>query len=346
MMREFDPKRIIVFVQPNLGDGVHHTITTHWVHESWPNARIVVVTGPLAGQVLRGCPWIDAVWSCEGFRYRVLPKILFGRFDLALLPYANNPASRMAVLARIPRTVAIKGGKLDGRLWSTVEFHPTENAICDAFEAVLVAAGGSAGDHEPFVAREPSAILEVDRLLGSVGRRRVALMTGAGHGNKCWPRERFAELARRFLSHGLEVVSVGGPKDAGALADVRGVIDVAGRGDAMTTAEVLRRAALVVSNDTGAAHLASAVRTPVVVIYGPSRVLLPPGGPSKILRRNCGCSDFDWDACDKTCLRDHTVDKVFDASMALLQPQTSTAVVEADPEPSGRSGSVTAGGCR
>lgn len=322
-LKQLNPKRIVLFLHPNLGDAVHHTITSRWVHEAWPDARIVAVTGTLGEQILRGCPWIDEVWSAAGLRYRVLPRILAARFDLALMPYVHNPFARMVIAARIPVTVGIRGGKYDRFFTLSTRFELTENAICDAFEALLVLLGKSAGDYEPYIAHDPAAEEEADRLLAGGQGRLVTIMAGAGHANKCWPRERYAELAKRFLAEGLEVVAVGGPADAGLLGDVPGVLDLAGRCSVLGTAEVLRRSALAVTNDTGVSHLSSAVGTPTVVIYGPSRVLIPPGGPSVILRRECDCTGFEWDGCPNTCFLSHTVDKVFNASMGLLQPDES-----------------------
>ena len=312
------PNRIVAFLHPNLGDAVHHSITTRWIHEAWPSARLVVVTGKLGEAILGGCPWIDDVWCSSGNKYGLFPRILREKFDLALFPYVQNSFLRMAIAARIPARVGIRGGKYDRFLTRSTHVEPTENVIGDAVEALLGLLGKPAGSGDAYIACSAAADREADRLFGRRNGQTVALMVGAGNMHKLWPRDRFVGLAERFLDEGYGVVSVGGSSEKGSFEGLPGVLDLAGRCSVLGTAEILRRCALVVANDTGVAHLAAAVNTPTVVIYGPSRVLLPPGGPSVILRRTCDCAAYELGQCDGACLRGHSVDEVFRAATALL----------------------------
>ena len=100
------------------------------------------------------------------------------------------------------------------------------------------------------------------------------LNPGGGWATKLWPAERFGELARALKERGLESLVTWGPGEE-RLADrvVEASGDTARRCFATTLsqyAELARRARIVVAADTGPLHLACAVKTPVVALFGPT----------------------------------------------------------------------------
>jgi lipopolysaccharide heptosyltransferase II len=103
----------------------------------------------------------------------------------------------------------------------------------------------------------------------------VALAPGAAHATKRWPLEHWRALLARILENGAAVVIVGGPGDAdlgtslaqepsGRVATAAGLFGLQGTG------ALLQRARVVVSGDTGIMHMATAVGTPVVSLFGPT----------------------------------------------------------------------------
>jgi heptosyltransferase-2 len=103
----------------------------------------------------------------------------------------------------------------------------------------------------------------------------IALAPGAAHATKRWPLEHWHALVRRILGEGSDVVLVGGSDDASvahalaANADGR-VVNAAGQFGLQGTGAVLQRAQALVSGDTGVMHMATAVETPVVALFGPT----------------------------------------------------------------------------
>jgi lipopolysaccharide heptosyltransferase II len=88
-----------------------------------------------------------------------------------------------------------------------------------------------------------------------------------------WPADRFAALARAWSEGGRRVLVCGTAAERETCADVaraagRGAVSIAGETDLPTLAAVVQRAALAVCNDSGLAHLAGAVGTPTVTLYG------------------------------------------------------------------------------
>jgi ADP-heptose:LPS heptosyltransferase len=147
----------------------------------------------------------------------------------------------------------------------------------------------------------------------------VVLNPGAGWPNKRWPPQRFSAVARWLRDTlGLHAVVAWGPGDE-ALA--RAVVDGAGGAAELsppttipTLASMLRQARLMVAGDTGPAHLAAALGTPVVGLYGPT----DPDRNGPWLREDVTVSRFSRCRCRYRrrcrmvgwCLGEATVDDV------------------------------------
>jgi heptosyltransferase-2 len=112
------------------------------------------------------------------------------------------------------------------------------------------------------------------RNAGLQGRPVVALAPGARWPSKRWPAERYAELASLLERRGHGIVLVGGPDDRETCAPVAtavpAALDLCGKSDLIGTAAALERADLLVTNDSAPLHIAEAVGTPVVALYGPT----------------------------------------------------------------------------
>lgn len=116
---------------------------------------------------------------------------------------------------------------------------------------------------------------------------------GAAYGSRLWPAERFAEVAALLAAAGHRVVFTGGAGEAARASEVCRLAGLpadavlAGRLGLGAFAAAVAEAAVVISADTGAAHLASAYGTPSVVLFGPAppEVWGPPPGPHVVLTR-------------------------------------------------------------
>jgi heptosyltransferase II len=123
-------------------------------------------------------------------------------------------------------------------------------------------------------AAERAAVDAVLDAHGARARSFVALAPGSVWATKRWPY--FPELARRLAERGTLVVIVGGGADAesavGILAEVPAgsAIDATGRLSLLASAELIGRAAALVTNDSSPQHLASAMDTPTVAVFGPT----------------------------------------------------------------------------
>jgi heptosyltransferase-2 len=106
---------------------------------------------------------------------------------------------------------------------------------------------------------------------GLAGAPLAALAPGAAHATKRWPIAHWVALAERLATAGFRPVVVGGPDDRGAAQQLAAVAaPAAGAFTLQETGALLAHARVLVSGDTGVMHMATAVGTPVVTLFGPT----------------------------------------------------------------------------
>lgn len=152
---------------------------------------------------------------------------------------------------------------------------------------------------------------------GAGGGSRVGLHLGAAFGpSKLWPAERMAELALRLRAAGRTPVLLGTPADADAAAAVTSrapVASLVGRDSAALLPAMLVELDALVCGDTGVGHLAAALGTRVVTLFGPTDArLTAPRGPAAVVSRPTPCAPCFYRACpiDHPCLRAITAEEV------------------------------------
>jgi hypothetical protein len=174
--------------------------------------------------------------------------------------------------------------------------------------------------------------------LAALGGAPIVVNLGASKPANRWPPERFGELAARLAAAcGGPVVFTGGPADveAGRLAEraaagAPGVASLVGETDLRQLVALCARARLFVGCDTGPMHVAAAVDTPVVALFGPAdaRRTRPYGGGAggvqhRVVRATPEppCAPCGRKRCNQprhACMEDITVDAVLDACRATL----------------------------
>ncbi len=179
---------------------------------------------------------------------------------------------------------------------------------------------------------------KIDRLLVEleVGHPEnlVAVAPGTIWNTKRWHKERFASLAVNLDEAGLETILIGGPEDEQLCRDVRTlsgssrVYDASGMLSLLQSAELLRRCKILVCNDSAPLHLATAVGTPVVAVFGATVPAFGfgPSGPFDTVVETKGlkcrpCSIHGGDKCPIgtfDCMNDITHDRVFRTAMEVL----------------------------
>ena len=170
----------------------------------------------------------------------------------------------------------------------------------------------------------------------SVGKTKglVALAPGTVWNTKRWPKEKFAELCRQLSSYRYGSILIGGREDVAlcgeiaSLAKVEGVFNAAGRLSLLQSAELLRRCGLIIANDSAPVHLAMAVGTPVLVIFGATvpEFGFAPCGPRDVVVETIGlpcrpCSIHGGKKCPIgtfDCMRFISSERVLREALSIL----------------------------
>lgn len=280
-----------------VGDAVMTVPALRELRRLLPHARLTLATRPWAVGVFEGADLFDDLLVVEGGgpagAWRQARAWRRGRFDLAVLfPNAFEPAL-VAALARVP---ARAGYATDGRGLLLTHAFPAprwrgrKHEVFYYLNLVEELGRRLAGERRPGTPGEGPraelpvagerrrAALEFLRGRGIVaGRPLVALCPGSTNSRaKRWPAERFAALADLLAAEaGAQVLLVGSAGEAEVSAEVAAAarshpLDLTGRTTLAESAALLSVCDLLVTNDTGPAHLADAVGCPVVVIFGPT----------------------------------------------------------------------------
>ncbi|MBF4462673.1 MULTISPECIES: glycosyltransferase family 9 protein [unclassified Rathayibacter] len=253
------------------------------LRRGFPEHRLVLATTPWLEPIVDLVEGVDALVPTLHGLDDPLP-IDQGRTELAVNLHGNGPESRRRLREIAPqRTLEFRVPALDPGagpgdprpLWIDGELER-------ARWARLVGSIGLDADPDDVAIRIPEAPAPV------AGAAVVHI--GAFYGSREWPEERFAEVSRALAAEGRRVVYTGGANEAARasrVAELAGTGEVlAGAVDLVEFAAVVAAAELVVTVDTGAAHLASAYAVPSVVIFGPASPEAwgpPASGPHVVL---------------------------------------------------------------
>ncbi len=329
-----EPASILVIRYSALGDVVLATSVLEPLRERYPQARIEWVTDPLYAPLLEGLPELARVHRLarEGPDSALaLASRLRGQFD-AVIDLQNKIRSAVVARSAAPlrtvfrrRTAMRAMLALFGNDPPLVRAHATQ-LYAEALAPLDVHRAGPLKVNLP-----PRAVALAADALRGVEPPVVALAPGARWATKRWPAERFAAVADQLSALGNRIVLCGGPGDRDAFAAFRAVVRAPIAADLSflpldALAASIARVQLLVACDSGPVHLATAVGTPVLALFGPTSVTRwgpPPPGRALSLGLPCApCSNHGGDYCPEghhRCLGDLAPEAVLAAARDMLR---------------------------
>jgi lipopolysaccharide heptosyltransferase I len=266
-----------------LGDLVHAIPVAAALRRAFPSARIDWLVAAKHRALLDLVPVIDrrlAMSSLAG----AVSELRRGGYDAAIDLQGLMKSAALARLSGAPRVVGFAARHLRERLarvFYTDAYDPGGPASYDR-ESMRHVIRLNLSLLEPLGASNTAVEFPIDAVTSVIAQEAQAggpyalINPGASWPNKRWPADRFGEVARALaLARGVRPIVIWGPGEE-ALASA--VVDASGRTAVLapptTIADLValsRGARLMVSGDTGPLHLAAAVGTPIVAIYGPTR---------------------------------------------------------------------------
>jgi heptosyltransferase-1 len=296
--------RFLVVRLGSLGDIVHTFPAVAGLRESFPNAEIVWLTHPRWKPLVESSALATEIWETETRSYasvrEIMRRIRKSQFTTAIDYQGLWKSAALPFFGRVSRRI--------GFSWQTIrEFgvpllytdrvRSAQTHIADQNGELSQRAGARSGVAP--VALAVPAIQEafVLRLLrGFAIERYVVLSPAGGWRSKCWPVGRYGALCQKIrVILGLRCVLNYGPGEDDLISTVKaasGKADpVAYNGSLDQLMALLRNAVCIVGGDTGPLHLAVALGTPAVAVFGPTDPAR--NGPYRVENRSGSASPID-----------------------------------------------------
>jgi heptosyltransferase-2 len=322
-------ERLLVRAPNWLGDAVLSLAAVRDLRRrNFPQARIEVLARPWVADLYRAVPEIDAVRPSLGTRADAAA--LRGAFDTAVL-LPNSFASALTVfLAGIPERW---GYARDGRSLLLTRHAALRQGTRGRSELYYYRAMLAGLDL--LVSATPDCTLACPgdwrgRAGETLGPGRwVGLNPGAFYGSaKRWLPERYAAVADRLArTRGVQIAILGGAAERPLAQAIAGQMQapariLAGETTLPELVGVLSRLELLVTNDSGPMHVASALGVPVLALFGPTdwRETAPVGAASRVLREPVPCAPCKLRECpiDHRCMLGVSVERVAGAAEGML----------------------------
>ena len=284
-------KRILVSEIHGLGDALFCTPAIRAVRERYPDSHITFQVERVFAPVFQNDPHIDAILNYDpgGLKaiWRQIWRLRAGKFDVAILLEEGMRSTYLSWFSGIPVRVGYFGlGDMGTYSNPYTRWMLSEPVLLGDSEGLhridshlrLVKSrfGCQSQDNNTTVYLTEADHSWGEQLLRQANvpaqRPLVVVHPGADWYWRCWPAERFGQVARRLCDEDLVVVILGGPQDVNL---VETVVESAPGAIYVPTptirdlACVLAHADAFIGNDSGPLHLAAALDRPVVGLYGP-----------------------------------------------------------------------------
>jgi ADP-heptose:LPS heptosyltransferase len=310
--------RILLLRLERIGDLLMVLDAIDDVRRAWPDAVIDLAVGawnaPLA-RLIAGVsrvepisvPWLARQGEADSWPHLVARARGWRdrHYDLVLNFEPDVRSNLLAWLSGAPRRVGYDSGGGGPFLTDAAPYAPDEHVSVNARQLVARAAAQPVNRiARPGVSASRLQLPEAARaqartLLGQASGPLVGVHASGGRPSKQWHPDRFAAAARELArSRDATIVLTGASGDAAIVADVRRglgaarVIDATGALDLPGLAAVLASLDVLITGDTGPMHLAAAVGTPIVALFGPSNPARygPMSRTAHVLRVDLPCS--------------------------------------------------------
>jgi lipopolysaccharide heptosyltransferase II len=261
-----DIHRILFVTLSNIGDAILTTPALEALHQAYPTAVVDIVADARSADLFRHCPYVGRIilkHKRSGWAglWKLVRQLRQSRYDLAV----DLRTDGLLWLARCKR----RTGKIPNRRAQEQRWHSAEQH----FRAI---AGETTLQQPPAckIWLSDTERAQAQSMLGDWrGKTLLALGPGANFAGKIWPAENFIALANRLQRHFDAVVLLGNQQEKSITHGIASrlnlpVIDCVGKTDLLTAAAILEQVRVFVGNDSGLGHLAAAVDTPTMTVFG------------------------------------------------------------------------------
>jgi len=325
------PRSILIIKPSAIGDIVHALPILNLLRRRWPTSRISWLVTPGCAGLLQGHPQLDEVIPFERNLFssswrsfdtaRKLADFCLSlrrrKFDLVIDLQGLFRSGLLTIQTGAPVRVGSTTAREFGWMFCT-HLAPGEwenNHAVDRYLAVADFLGLGRSPVEFIFPTDDNDREFIHDLL--TDDEPFAVLLPATHWQtKRWPIEHFAALVEPLQKRfGLRSVVSGGPADVSLASAIPGALNLAGKTNLRQLVALLERASLVIANDTGGMHIASALNRPLVTMFGPTSPIQtgPYNRLDTVVQLDIPCSPcFSRHCSHQSCMKQLTIEPVLD----------------------------------
>lgn len=273
----WDQSKVLVISTTALGDTLWGTAAIKAFKQSYPNSKIYALSSPVGCKVLENQPEIEEIYHFPNNAFFSIPSLLTKlrkqKFDAVLVFHASD---RLAIFiggslgaSEVIGTKGLNKG-LDSFFTHVIPWDKTTHEIERRLDMTSYLGAKKQYALSYRTTQEEEAF--ADDFLKS-NPNIVALHPGAKDSYKCWPKEKFIELGKLLQQKNIPLLITGVKEEHELISSIAAALPGSKYLPAMSLrqfAAILKKMALVITNDTGPLHLAIAVQTPVLALFAPT----------------------------------------------------------------------------
>jgi len=336
-------KRILIIQTAFIGDVILCTPLIKILRKTFPDSTVSFLLIPETKKVLENNPHLNEILVYDkrkkkgiGSFLQIVTKIRERRFDLAVIPHRSLRSSLLAYLSGIPQRIGFD--KSTGAFLFTHKIiYPLNIHEVDRNLSLLSGFNPHLIDTSPELFPSAEDFSYARKLLLDSGIREkdkiVGIAPGSVWATKRWLPERFAEVSQLLIRKvGAKVVFLGSADDQNLCERIANLmkdkpVSLAGRTDILQSAAIISFCKVILSNDSAPVHIASALRRPVVAIFGstiPEFGFAPYGEGYLVIEKKMDCRPCGIHGRGKCpqkhfrCMKDITTEEVFQAVRSRL----------------------------
>ncbi|MGB9877973.1 MAG: lipopolysaccharide heptosyltransferase II [bacterium] len=340
-------KRALVIRMSSLGDLILSTPVAEAIKKEIPNAFLAWIVEKNNAPILTNNPYVDEIliWdkSIAGI-LKLIRALRRHKWDLCLDLQSLFKSALFSLLSGAKVRIGLEKVERGSHIFynftlpNIPSFHALQNNLLSAYLSIDFLKRGkidikkgldklykAEGNFKPKIYPSPMEREKANELIKGY-LPFVALCPGTTWESKRWNAKKWAELADFFLEKHYKVVFIGGRKDIPHIREIKSYmrgnsLDLSGKTSILEAGCILESAELAISVDSGAMHLATAVDTPVIALFGPTnpKIQGPYGEKNKVVYKGLSCSPCRRRECPaKDCMNLITTEEVIEQARVFL----------------------------
>lgn len=336
------PREVVLLRASRIGDFLCATPAFRALRRALPHAQITLITLPMLRELAARLPYIDRVEEFPGFAgiaeqffdarrtLRFFQEMQEKQFDLAVQMQGSGTYSNPFMLMLGAKATAgfVRPGDPPGRLDAALPYPQGVHEVRTVLALATFLGAPEQGEHTDYPLR-PSDHEAAAELLRGAEPPLIGLHPAARDATRRWRLDRFAAVGKALQARRGGTLVIIGEREEHATADElarqigQRCLNLVGKTTLTTLGALIARLAVLLTNDTGPAHIAYALGTPAVTIFGSGsleRYGPPCEGPYRALAFPVVCRPCGYAECPigYTCLEGVTVAQVVEAAEEVM----------------------------